>query len=251
MKKITSFFKRIFGPRPVKINLEYPVSWDTMSREDFREVCVILSLPGLDRDRALFLCLCRLAHIRPDNAEKYDPKMIAGKMPFIIAGKAHIINARDISEACRQLGFIYDSVGLPPAPFDQVDRKIHGITFNAFFTADSYIRRASAEKNPGYLKEAVKVLTGGAKRYLLAWERTALVIWWNGVKDFLKQRYPFVFKEGEGISNKTQAEILQDLLSCMNGNRPQENERILKTDAHSVLYSLNKIYEDAAKRISR
>lgn len=251
MKKIAAFFKRIFGPRAEKINLEYPISWETMSLDDFREVCIILALQGIDRERALFLCLCRLAHIRPADTRAFDEKSLKGRSPFIIDGKTYFIATSAVAEACDQLSFIYDSVGLPPAPFHQVDQKLYDVPFSAFFTADSFIMRAAAEKNPGYLKEAAKILTGGAKRKLLPWERQALVIWWNGVKAFLKQRYPFVFQEGEGISNKTQADILQDLLACMNGNRPQENEKILKTEVHSVLYSLNKLYENAVKKLPR
>ena len=97
----------------------------------------------------------------------------------------------------------------------------------------------------------MKVLTNGSKRKLLEWERQALVIWWNGVKDYLQKRYPYVFRKGESVTDKTQAEILQDLLACMNDNRPQENEKILKTEVHSVLYSLNKLYENAVKNVPR
>ncbi|MBQ6029889.1 MAG: hypothetical protein IJL31_00105 [Oscillospiraceae bacterium] len=251
MKKISAFFKKLFGPRATKINLEYPISWETMSPEDFRQVCHILSLRGLDRERALFLCLCALAHIQPDDPSKYDARKIIGKMPFIIDGKSYIIGAADITEACNQLGFIFDGIGLPPSPFKQVDRKLFGISFDAFYTADSFIARAAADRNPGHLKEAVKVLTNGSKRKLLEWERQALVIWWNGVKDYLQKRYPYVFRKGESVTDKTQAEILQDLLACMNDNRPQENEKILKTEVHSVLYSLNKLYENAVKNVPR
>ena len=77
----------------------------------------------------------------------------------------------------------------------------------------------------------------------------ALTIWWNGVKLFLKGKYPYVFQDSDSISiGKTQAEILQDILSCMNGDRPQENENILKSNAHDVLFTLNKIYHDAVEK---
>ena len=247
---IKDFFHSIFHrEKPVKVNLRYPVSWEEMTDQQFREVCNILSLPGIGRERALFLCLCRLAGIHPDNPAKYNPKKIKGLQPFIIDGKTYTLTARDVAAACEDLAYIYDSVGLAPAPFDKIDRMLYGVSFEAFYTADSFIGRAVAENNEKYLKEAAKYLTSGRIRKLLPWQKKGLGIWWNGVKHWMMGKYPHVLKEGGSVTDRTQAEILQDLLSCMNGNRPQENEKILKTDVHSVLYSLNKIYENADKRV--
>jgi len=248
MSKIKQLFRRLFPARAGRINLEYPTCWELMSAADFKEVCIILATPGLGRERSLFLCLCRLTHIQPADVRAFDAKQLKGRTPFIINGKLYLIATSTIAEACNQLSFIYDGAGLPPSPFPEVDRHITGISFEAFFAADSYLMRAAAEKNDCYLKEALKQLTGGRRRKMLDWEKQGLVIWWNGVKAYLKERYPYVFREGDGITSKTQAEILQDLLACMNDNRPQENEKILRTDVHSVLYSLNRLYENAVKK---
>lgn len=251
--KIIDFFRGLFNrPKPAIVNLEFPTCWENMSPHDFKEVCKILNLNGISRERALFLCFCILADIRPEPSDKYDPKLMKGSMAFTIDGQSHIISSKAVTEATRQLGYIYDSVGLPPCPFDRVDRKLYGLSFKAFFTVDSLLLRAAAENNGAYMKEAVKILTGGQKRQLLPWERTAFTIWWNGVKETLMHMYPYVLKKGEEFTTtKTQAQILQDLLSCMNDNKPQENEKILATDVHSVLHALNKIYEDAEKKLYR
>ncbi len=252
--KIKDFFKGLFARRtkPAIVNLEFPTQWETMSLADFKEVCKILTLPGIGRDRALFLCFCQLAHIRPDNPNLYDPRLLHGKMPFIIDGQTHIIGAEALSEATNQISYIYDSIGLPPCPFDGIDRKLYSTSFKVFFTVDSLLLRSAAENNGAYMKEAAKILTGGRKRKLQPWERTAFTIWWNGVKETLMQMYPYVLKKDENFTtSKTQAQILQDLLSVMNDNRPQENAKILDTDVHSVLHALNKIYEDANKKLPR
>lgn len=249
-------FKNLFKLRAkklaVKINLAYPVKWETMSFEDFREVCKILSIQGIDRERALFLCLCALAHIRPDDPNKYDPRAIKGKMPFVIDGQSYVIGAKTIAEACHDLAYIFDEIGLPPCPLKGVDETLYNVPFDVFYTADSFILRyqASPEKNNTWLKEATKALTGGRKRKLEPWERTAVVIWWNGVKQRLSGMYPYVLKGGSGVSDRTQAEILRDLLSTLNENKPQDNEKILKADTHSVLKALDNIYRNAQQRVS-
>ena len=249
------FFIKLFRrkAKPTTVNLDFPTRWDAMTLPQFKAVCRILSIPNIERDNALMLCLFALTGIRPLDPAGFDEKITRGGrlQPFLINGSQHLIAASDISAACHELAFIYDKIGPAPCPLDGVDPMLHGISFRQFFAADSFILRYQAEKNGSYIKEAAKILTGGRKRRLLDWERTAIVIWWNGLKDALKQRYPLVFQEGGGISGKTQAAILLELLSCMNDNRPQENDKILRTEAHSVLYSLNRIYENAKHKIPR
>lgn len=247
-KRISHLFKP--AERPQKIDLVYPTKWEAMDFEDFKAVCSILKIPR-SRKEILFLAFCKLAHIQPDDPIKYDSKKLNGSMPFIINGKSYIVPANFLREATEQVAFILDSVGLPPSPFPEIDRKLFGLSFKQFFIADSYIMRYSAHRNGDFLKIAIKTLSSGKRRRIVGWESTALIIWWNGVKKYLKERYPNVFTEGDGGFGRSQAEILQDLLGTMNDNKPQTNEDILRCDVHSVLYSLNKIYGDAKQRSAK
>lgn len=231
-----------------RINLEFPTAWEEMDEKDFEEVCKLLVTPR-PREETLFLAFCKLAHIRPDNPKIY-PNIPKGLAPYIVNGQAHFIGHSVIAEGCRQISFILDGTGFPPAPFPHVDRKLYGLSFEKFYEADSLTMRSVVENDEGYLKEAAKILTGGAKRKLVPWERKALLIWWNGLKMYLKEQYPHVFQDGENITDKTQGQILLDLLSTMNDQKPQENERILKTDVHAVLHELNLIYYNAKQRLS-
>lgn len=243
--KIKHFFQLMFRHGEA-IEISYPVSWNTMSQEDFKNVCIILSQPH-GRKESLFLCLCALAHIRPDNPIKYDPRAIRDNVVFIIGGKAYTFSPKVIQSACEQLEYIYDSVGLPPCPIPGVDRKLYGISFKTYYKADAMMLQYSATKDERCLKEAAIALSNGRIRKLLPWQRTGLPIWWAGLKDYLMQKYPHVLQEGGGtMTDRTMDEILLDLLSYMNDGRPQDNERILATDAHSVLHCLDKIYEKNA-----
>ena len=241
------FFFTLHFRHGEKIDIAYPTAWENMSLEDFRNVCTILSQPH-GRKETLFLCLCALAHIRSDNPSLYDPKCLNDNLVFIIGGKSYVISPAVIREACGQLGYILDDVGLAPSPLPGIDRKLYGISFMQFYQADAYMLRYFSEGNAGWLKEMAKTLTAGRVRKLLPWQRKGLVIWWNGVKKYLMNKYPHVFKEGGSITDSTPADILQELLSCMNGNKPQDNDKILQSDAHSVLFSLNKIYSENAHK---
>ena len=247
LSSIKQFFTLKFG-HGEKLELVYPISWEMMSHDDFKSVCTILSQPH-GKKESLFLFLCALAHIRPDNPIKYDPKQLGDNLVFIIGDKSYIITPSVIQEACSQLEFIFDTVGLPPCPIGKVDRKLYGISFEKYYEADAYILRYNLEQNEAWLKEAAKVLTNGSVRKLLPWQKKGLVIWWNGIKKYLLTKYPYIFQEGgTGGAERTPADILQDLLSLLNKNEPQNNDKILKSDLHSVLFTLNKIYENNAHK---
>ena len=252
MKKVFAAIKRFFTftiKGGTKIDIAYPTDWGTMSIEDFRNVCMILAQPH-GKKESLFLCLCALAHIRPDNPIHYDPKNLKDNVAFIIGDRRYIISPKTIQEACSQLEFIYDTVGLAPSPLPMLDRKLYGVSFEQYYEADAYMLQynASEVKDESLLKKVSIILTKGRTRKLLPWQRKGLVIWWAGVKKYLMEKYPYVLQEGGSISDRTQEEILQELLSCMNNNRPQENNAILKSDVHAVLYSLNNIFEKNAHK---
>lgn len=254
MEKIKKFFRNIKEFFTIKfrhgekLDLVYPVSWETMSYDDFKSVCIILSQPH-GKKESLFLFLCALAHIRPDNPIKYDPNILRDNMVFIIGQKSYVITPSVIQEACSQLEFIYNDVGLCPSPLPKVDRKLYGISFGQYYEADSFILRYGIENNDKWLKEAAKALTNGAVRKLQEWQKKGLVIWWKGIKKYLMTKYPYIFQEGgPGGDDRTPADILQELLSILNKNEPQNNDKITKSELHSVLFTLNKIYEDNAHR---
>ena len=165
MKRFFQFLKQFFHlKRGEKINIEYPISWDTMSKDDFRNVCKILSKP-YGRMETLFLCLCALANIRPDSPIKYDPKAIKDNVVFIIQGKSYVISPKVIREACSQLEFILDDIGLPPSPIPKIDRKLYGLSFEQYYKADAFmLKYISDSNNEKWLKEAVKAMTDGRIR---------------------------------------------------------------------------------------
>ena len=144
LSSIKQFFTLKFG-HGEKLELVYPISWEMMSHDDFKSVCTILSQPH-GKKESLFLFLCALAHIRPDNPIKYDPKQLGDNLVFIIGDKSYIITPSVIQEACSQLEFIFDTVGLPPCPIGKVDRKLYGISFSESYSRLDTIEMESLGK---------------------------------------------------------------------------------------------------------
>lgn len=88
MVKMRNGLSGLFGkPRKQTIDIVFPTSWETMTLQQFRDVCQILSSPH-GRHETMFLCLCKLSGIRPDVQTRYDPEQIKGSWLSSLTGKA-------------------------------------------------------------------------------------------------------------------------------------------------------------------
>lgn len=250
LKKIKFFFAFSFT-KGVKLNINYPTSWEAMSMEEFQNVCTLLSLPVSCEEEMLHNCLCALGHLRPTSVLQYDPQLIKDNGAYIYAGQIYFISPETIREACDQLKYITNETGLSPSPIGHLDRKLYGVTFGQFYEADAMMLRYQATGQEKFIVRAARVLTSGKVKGLKVWQVKGMTIWWGGVKKYLMTKYPYVFQDGgdgSSFGDKTPADILQDLMLTMNGNKPQDNDKILKTDVHSVLSALNNIYYQNAHK---
>lgn len=232
-----------------QVNLTYPTCWEKMSSEDFETVCRIISGEKRSEPELLFLLLCALAKMQPDNPVRYDSEALKDNVVFRCGSHCYIISPKVIQAGCSDLSYILHDVGLAPSPFRFVDRKLYGITFGQYYEADAMIMRYHDSQDEIYLEQAATILNGH-KTNMPDWRKKALIIWWNGVKQYLMEKYSYIFQVGDSYASveKSPADILQELLSAMNSDRPQDNDKILNTELHSVLYSLNNIYRKNAHK---
>ncbi|MHC1781017.1 MAG: hypothetical protein AB9922_12360 [Bacteroidales bacterium] len=232
----------------MKIDLQYPTKWDSVTREHLL-IFGKLMQKNLTREELLFDLLCRITRIIPlikpgidegtPSAEYLFKKKNSGRfwMPVWM-----------VRQACEELAFMIETVGLPECPIISVNSRIHGVTFKAFYFADAYFSRYQSTKDITMMFNMYRELTGKKIKKIHPAEITAITIWWCGVKEYLKNQYPEVLKDGdEPSSDKTPAEILHEILSVLNKNEPGRNTEILASEVHAVFHSLNNIYITAKK----
>lgn len=228
------------------MNLTFPTSWEGMTPDEFAHVCKILCL-NCDRETTLLMCLFVLSRLKWPG-KLYDAEGIRNLLPAIHDGKEIFLSTAVLKSACDQLAYILDEIGLPPCPLAGVNRRLYGVSFGQFFEADSYIKKWVTSRSNADLNHAASVLTDGRVKKLKDWQRKAIVIWWNGLINYLMKRFPNVLVEDDSGSSLSQAELLQELLASVNSGKPQENEQILSSETYSVLLALENRYRDAKQR---
>lgn len=225
----------------MNIDLTYPTTWEEITA-DHLMIMGNLFVKQKTREELLFDLFCSLTGIKPLIKHGIDEDTPVAVYFFKKNNIQFSMEISVIAKACEELSFLIDSIGLPECPIVGFNRKLYGVSFRNYYFADAYFIKYSATSDIRYLKLYFQTLFNKRlKRHLI----TPVAIWWGGLKQYLRQQYPEVLQEGNDESNRTPADMLQDLLSVLNKNSPERNEAILDSDCHSVLISLNNIYQYA------
>ncbi len=225
------------------VNIKYPTCWDEVTR-DHLLIFANLMTKELTREELLFTLLCKIAKISPRLKPGIDEETTNAVYYFRNKHKGNFtVPVYLIREACEQLSFMIDTVGLPECPILAVNTKLHEVSFKAYYFADAFLIKYQSSKQESLMIGMYEALTGIKRKSLPIEEINSLIIWWAGVKEYLKGLYPEVLRDGdESTEDKTPADILHDILSVLNKNEPHMNKEILASDVHAVMHSLNNIY---------
>lgn len=221
------------------IDLKYPTSWTEVSREQLMIISALM-LKNLTREEFLFVSFCRLTGIHLLMRPGQDEDTLAAVYHFKKGKHRFDMPVTAIQQACEELSFVLDTVALPDSPLPGVNARLYDKTFKQFYFADAYFGRYQETKEMKWLALMCESLTGKQPR-LKPVDAVALTFWWIGLKGHYKKTYPNVFTEGES-SGKNPAETLQEILSCLNNDKPQDNKMILDTEVNAVLLALDNIY---------
>ena len=211
----------------MRIDLHIPESWRELNVRDMIYLVRIQSLT-LTREEFLLLLFSRFSRIRYLKTENDLTWFTKKRQRFCLSSEQVMV-------FCSRLAWILDTEPRElPCPIG-VHPKLYDLSFEKYFNAEALFARYNSTKEERYLKKAVFALSWrftGRKR------RQAALMWWSGVRLFLRERYPYVFQSGEaeGVSP---FDTLQDILLGLNETRPQDNKEILKSEVHFVLSALN------------
>lgn len=230
------------------LSLRVPAGWEELTPQQLRVICRWSSL-RTDRRTAQMkmfldyngLTLCRRAQRQAGWQKEYRVKR---------NGHRYWVPASVLRDGAAAFGFVYDSSGaLPFCPLRGVPHNLFGVSFETYYSADSQIYRYQQEGKAAYMARAVQLLTGSRRR-LSSVGRAAVVIWWSGVRCWLRKKYPHVFSSDGDGGQVNPADTLLEILEALNNQAPQENERILQSETHYVLSSLeNRIIQ--AEKLSK
>lgn len=227
----------------MEIKLTYPECWEDVTREQLLVISALM-LKKRTREELLMDLFFRLTGIRVVKWKSGIDEDTDDARYFFKKGKQGFsLSIETVAKACEDLSFLIDKIGLPESPLLSINTKLHGTTFKQYYFADAYFGRYLEKKEEYYFCMMYNALTGLKIKKPAKSEIFAVTIWWTGLKEYFKMKYPNVLKEGDGSGDSgTPADTLQEILAALNNNKPQENNRILESEVNSVLLALEIIY---------
>ena len=180
----------------------------------------------------------------------YSVEMLA-RINVLCAADGQVFDLEDwqVSEFCGRLSFVFDeAMPIETAwPF-KWDRYLMNTSFGDWFHADAQMLGFTLDGDIERLKCAMKDL-GDPHDDLQPLDADVVLMlkWYDCFKDWLQERYPFVFQKAEpGTESPTSPiEARQSIMLMLNDGRPQDNEAIEKSNMHDVLAALQHKIEEA------
>lgn len=220
------------------LDIRYPRSWAEVTPPQLLVIARTLSHSRGTRDEVLLRLLLALSGIRIP---------LGGRLREDVAevrhgGHWYRVPVQTLLQASRELGWILDTNGLTACPLKGISPKLYDTKFEDYFAMDANMMRYSAGQAQDHrlAAQAARCLTHRRER-MDGTRALAMLIWYNGLKHWLAERYPNVFEKGGGEPSGTMADVLSAMLSALNQDRPQDNDAILESETHAVLRALENI----------
>jgi hypothetical protein len=248
------------------IDLKIPERWEELSPEQVKYTGRLYNMK-IDRCKMLVFAFLRFSGVQVCRVFKHDGKE-PGRHHFRYRGKKFSLYIDEFAAFCERLSFITEpGTGIMPPPaiksFMAPDDRIFNLSLEEYLTADfQYISSNEYTRHENTVKIVSALWRKKDERFedKLIERRyrkfkntdpdtiTAVYVWWTGVKNYLRQEYPFIFSPAGENAEVSPRDMVLGLLSAFNDGKPQDNDKILKTNVHEIFWELNKKIENQQKR---
>lgn len=235
-------------------NITLPSKWSELTPKQVLRISFYISL-GLPETEFLLKLGTEFAGLKPNGTSVlpngdigyvyYDRKQ--GNLVFSVEQLARIAGA---------MKWVTGKPSIMQAPYldgyNSPDQYIDGVSLEQFITADIACAHYIISKDPEALRTMVacfyprgsfdpEKVQSEAKRlsYKPTYELEAVLLWFTGVKEMLRNKYPHVFSGGtdSGIAHDG-VDVYLGIISSLNEGDISRNPIIKRTDVHEALYEL-------------
>ncbi len=237
----------------MRIELTLPRGWHQVKG---RELVQLARLYMKYNKKADFLSRCfflfsgwkpmRKREVVKDGKSQYWLKK--GKQTFYI-------DADLFTTLVKKLEWVSTGISLPASMppvrgFQHCHVKLYNVPLEDYLNADNYFNAFTQTGEGRYLHHLFCVFYSRKRWFSRATkaEKYAVFLWFTGVKNYLVNKYPYIFSGNAGSTDiPSPDETILSLLSSLNNGDVTSNKDIFKTHVHECFYELNLKIEHAPK----
>lgn len=171
-----------------------------------------------------------------------------------------LINLEEINWVIKKFDWLTNSIQLPNniktiGKYRGTDRKIYTVTLQQYLTADIFYNGFSVKQKIEFLNKFVGCLylkrgevfnpesvNKYGKRFMFKSNnvKIAVYLWFTGVKEFLKNKYPNLFSGADDAEpGQDPSEIFLNTLSSLNDGDITRNPKLLNSPVHEAFKQLD------------
>lgn len=216
------------------IELTVPTSWNELTKRQLLTVASFIDMT-LTREEVLFVLTCMFSGIKfiKDEGHIYEFVEVETNRHFALKDW-------QMKWFCDKMKWVLDTSPVDIVSPLGIDGHLNDVSFDDYFEADALFFKHRITGDTDAYWRAVELLGYKAwPKMVSRGMRLAVDIWWTGVQGYMKQLYPNVFSGDGDAEEYNPREAYQNIMLMLNDDRPQENEKIGKTNVHAVLAALD------------
>jgi hypothetical protein len=246
------------------IHITLPESWDQLTEPQLEYVSRLLynEMPATE---LLIRCLLHFTGIR---LLHQDPFEIDGEMCYLFKKKGTGIFHLDVdmvTTITNRISWITSDITLFKNPekikhYTGCNYKLYGVTLEEWLIVDQMYIGYAKTKNLQFIDKMLAILyklpseswnesavldkRARRFRWMPAYRKYLIFLWYTSCKLWLKIKYPFLFAASDGSGKGQSAnDYVMGLLSALNDGDVTHNPMIKATECHEVFYELNRKIE--------
>jgi hypothetical protein len=251
------------------IKLNVPISYAACTPEQLKYLSKLM-LSKLTAAEIKLMCFLRFSGLKL--LKKKPVVDDSGQICYLFKHKKHGVFLLDIDRLTNmhsRLNWIDQDVTTFHLPsqirrYKACNSLLYGMPLDAWLMLDLIYSRYAQTRQPALLSKMMAIiytrpgesfndgqyLAKRARRFRFvpAWKKHLVFLWYTGVKLWLMHKYYYVFAGADGNADTPVDEMIMGLIAALNEGNVANNHIIKTTDVHEVLFELNRKIENAKTR---
>lgn len=222
------------------LKISTPKSWQALTPPQLRYI-LTLQAQGIPSGTIQVSAFLHFAGLKIYKTEGDCLRLRAGM-------KVYRVKASDIAMAAMALDFITDPPTHPQLLTELVgkqakDAELHGVPFAHYLQIENYMQQYIRTKDATLLTQVLALLYEDnlQEEDIDATARYMVLHWYNGLKPFLAQTFPDLFRPVSGAEGEEPdlREIMLAQIRALTGGDVTKEEQVLNVDTWTALAELN------------
>lgn len=239
----------------MRIDVNIPKSWSEVSGDQLPELAKLF-MKYREKPDFLTRCFFLFSGWKPFRRRQFTQAGITYYW-FTYKKEKFFLGVNLFTSLVQKLNWLTSTIQLPKSMppvrgYRHCNVKLFSVTLEDYLNAENYFNAYIQTENKKYLGLLFRVFYNRKRwafriRQVSRQQKDGVFMWFTGARNYLAEKYPYLFSGGSGSGTVSPEETILSLLSALNNGNVTANEKIFKSHVHECFYELNLKIEHSPK----